>query len=656
MNLFVKNLAFCALAGVSGSAIAAPMLMPNGDFTAGGANWNQVSGGIAYSYPATGGNPDGYGIMDATNGQWAIWVANNDAPIPLASLGLEAGKTYVFKQDMITLISGVGHRGGVKIESWNGAQLSNSGDMFATSTSGSWETYSFTYTIDPAATAIKVVPLWGENSSIGYDNILVENTPVIPPPVVPVIPNGTFSAGGTAWAFFQGGGQTVSYPGTGGNPDGCAVIDSVGKGSYAVIVANNNVPMSLASLGLTAGKTYTFQQDMKILAGTNIGGLKVEFVPGFSGELYPTLIGDGSTWETYSFQITIPPACTQIQVVPLWGPNSTVAYDNIKILLPPPPGAPAASINLGTLVGWTPTSEENTYQVQESADSYDWTDVGTASTGTSVTSQFALGKAPFYQVVEKTPDLLGNGVYNPGFETTAAPTAANPGAENWNIVVPPNVGASMTVASSYGADVPYEGSQMLVIESSTPSEGPVTPPNTDVRSDYFPLPGGGTYTFSFHALNAVKTGGANPQYSFEFFNSSNVLIGNSYTSFASVGSTWTKVEQTFTAPAGSATMRIGWIQAMGAGNGWQWVSLIDGVSLPTPSVPGEEYVLEATTAPAVEVTWETVDGSSYQVKSSTDLSFWSEVGAPVIGDGSPFSIVEPLSPPKKFYQIKQTTP
>ncbi|MEO5912990.1 MAG: hypothetical protein ABIS50_02075 [Luteolibacter sp.] len=652
----MKNLAFCALVGASGSAIAAPMLMPNGDFTAGGTSWAQVHGGISYSYPATGGNPGGYGIMDATNGQWAIWVANGDAPIPLSSLGLVAGKTYTFKQDMITLISGVGHRGGVKIESWNGAHLSNSGDMYATSTSGSWETYSFTYTIDPAATAIKVVPLWGENSSIGYDNILVDNTQIVPPPVVPVIPNGTFSAAGTAWAFFQGGGQTVSYPGTGGNPDGCAVIDSVGKGAYAVMVANNNAPMSLASLGLTAGKTYTFQQDMKILAGTHIGGLKVEFVPTGTGDLYPTIIGDGTSWATYSFQITIPPTCTQLMVVPLWGPDSMVAYDNFKILPPPPPGAPSATINTGTLVGWTPTSEANSYQVQESTDGFNWSDVGTASTGTSVTSKFALGKAPFYQVIEKTADQLGNGVPNPSFETTAVPSNFNPGAENWNIVVAPNVGASMTVGSSYGADVPHEGSQMLVIESSTAAEGPVSPPNTDVRSDFFSVTGGVTYTFSFYALNPIKVGGANPQYSFEFFNNSNVFIGNSYTSFASVGSTWTKVEKTFTAPAGTAKMRIGWIQAMGAGNGWQWVSLIDEVSLPTPSVPGDEFVLEATAAPAVEVTWDTLDGSVYQVKSSTNLSSWSDLGTSVIGNGSPYSIVDPISVTKKFYKVLQTTP
>src|SRR5262249_31792406 len=43
----------------------------------------------------------------------------------------------------------------------------------------SWQTYSFTYTIDPAATGLKIVPLWGLNSVVGYDNLGV----VLPGPI-----------------------------------------------------------------------------------------------------------------------------------------------------------------------------------------------------------------------------------------------------------------------------------------------------------------------------------------------------------------------------------------------------------------------------------------------------------------------------------------
>jgi hypothetical protein len=38
--------------------------------------------------------------MNATNGQWGIWVSNSDAVLTLAQLSLTAGQTYNFTQDM----------------------------------------------------------------------------------------------------------------------------------------------------------------------------------------------------------------------------------------------------------------------------------------------------------------------------------------------------------------------------------------------------------------------------------------------------------------------------------------------------------------------------------------------------------------------------
>ena len=658
MNSILKNLALWAILGSAGSAVAAPILIPNGDFSAGNSLWNENNccGSYIYSYPGSGGNPGGYGIINNSGGGgYGIWIANGDAVISLASLGLTAGKAYTFSQDMITLTPGGGNKAGVKIESWGSSgYISDSGDLRATTESAAWATYNFNYTIAPGATNIKVVPLWAPNASIGYDNFKVDNTPVV---VQPVIPNGAFEIpGGASWAFFQGGGQTVNYPATGGNPDGCAVIDSVGKGAYAVMVANNNASMSLVSLGLTAGQTYTFQQDMKILAGTSIGGLKVEFVPTGTGDLYPAIIGSGTQWATYSFQVTIPLTCTQIQLVPLWGPNSQVAYDNFKILLPAPPGPPIATIKTGTQVNWAAASAVNTYQPQKSADNSIWEDLGTLFTGNPVTSVFEAAKSPYYQVLETTPPSIGNGVLNPGFETTAAITGVNPGAANWNIVVAPSAGASMTVAASSMGFTPHSGAEMLVIESVTPASGPVTAPNTDVRSDRFNVSASTSYTMSFYAANTVKVGAANPQFTLFFYDDFGGPVGNSFTSFADVGTAWTKVEKTFTTPAGAASVTVGWIQAMGAGNAWQWVSLIDDVSLPTPSAPGITSVLAANPVPAVEVSWTTLTGSSYQVKSSLDLSTWANFGTSVNGTGSLFSVVDPISVSKKFYRVLQTTP
>jgi hypothetical protein len=171
------TMALVAMSSVS-QAQFTTNLFPNGDFINGGPtlDWVEVSGGgtFGYGYPDSGGNPGNYGVITNVSGGWAIWVGGDATPLPLESLGLVPGQTYTFLQDMITLAGT--NTGGVKIESWGpGGQIfPNSGDMRpATWTTNGWATYAFTYTIQPGATGIKVVPLWGVNSTVGYDNFRV---------------------------------------------------------------------------------------------------------------------------------------------------------------------------------------------------------------------------------------------------------------------------------------------------------------------------------------------------------------------------------------------------------------------------------------------------------------------------------------------------
>ena len=674
MKPILKRLSIGALLGVSIPAHAAEVLIPNGNFvTPGGADFSffESAPGVV-SFPSSGGSGDdgGYGLINNTLGSWGgglVSPPDNFYPdnqgIPLASLGLVAGNTYTFSMDMKNF-AGTG-TGGLKLEAWNGgvSAASNTGDMPASGSSPNWATYSWNYTIPAGTTSIKIVPLitppsGGSNAdSVGFDNIRVNNTPITPPPVVPIIPNAGFELGGTSWAYFHGG-PTLSYPSTGGNPDGNAVIDATG-GGWAVLVSNNNAPMTLTSLGLTAGQTYTFQLDMKVLAGSNPGGLKVEFVPTASGDLRYTpaqiaaLPNPVTEWNTYQFQVTLPPTCTQIQVVPLWGENSSVAYDNVKILLPEPPAPPSAIIEQGTLVNWTPTSTENTYQVQESEDNNTWANLGDPFTGTSVSSAFDATKAAFYRVQESAPSLV-NGVFNPSFEDSSF--SANP-ADFWNTLVATDGGSVFTAASYEGGFVPNSGTEMLVIESVTPDEGPVVPPNTDVRSDSIAITGGTQYTLNFRAAHVVKIGGANPQFSVFFYDSSNVPVGGPiFESFSAVGSTWTTVTKTFTAPAGAAGMTVGWIHAMGAGNAWKWVTLIDDVSVLVPNAGGPVGTLPTTTTPGVRISWDTLVGSTYQVRSSTTLGGWTDFGSAITGDGEIWSVTDTITPPAKFYQVSETTP
>src|ERR1700727_1973661 len=70
------------------------------------------------------------------------------------------------------------------------------------------------------------------------------------------------------------GNDLISFLSSGGNPDGCVQISDAG--SFGGIAYVNPPALTLASLGLVAGQTYTFVMDMQIVSGANIGGIKIE--------------------------------------------------------------------------------------------------------------------------------------------------------------------------------------------------------------------------------------------------------------------------------------------------------------------------------------------------------------------------------------------
>ncbi|MEY4384932.1 MAG: hypothetical protein RLY20_215 [Verrucomicrobiota bacterium] len=174
MKKLLTLLAALTAAGI-GQAQNVTNLFPNGNFALGGptADWAEAQGGgFVFSYPASGGNPGQYAVIDGTNStQWAVLVAGDTTPLPLGSLGIVPGGTYTFLQDMITLAGT--NTGGLKIESWGPSGLiSSSGDMRPGSwTTNGWATYSFNYTVSLSATGLKIVPLWGPGSTVGFDNL-----------------------------------------------------------------------------------------------------------------------------------------------------------------------------------------------------------------------------------------------------------------------------------------------------------------------------------------------------------------------------------------------------------------------------------------------------------------------------------------------------
>jgi hypothetical protein len=636
---------------VENGAVPPPPVIPGipnpGFETPGGASWTAVGPLSGFSYPTTGGNPGGYGIMDASNGQWGIWVANGDSPLTLAQLSLTAGNTYNFTMDM-KLLSG-SSIGGFKVDF---VPAGSTGDLRVPmiGDGSTWQTYTYPVAIPPGTTSIKLVPLWGPNSSVGYDNIAVNTTPIVPPPIIPVVLNGGFEIpGGSGWAFFNDG-PTISYPAAGGNPNGHAVINATVGGNFGVLVAFNNSEVTAASLGLTPGETYTFQVDMKILEGANIGGLRLEGPAGFAVEQRPTLIGDGSQWATYSIPFTLQNGAnpvTQFKLVALWGFNSSVAYDNFKILLPAPAGPLQASIAQGTSVSWTASSTVNSYQPQESADNSSWTNLGSAFVGNTVNAVFDDSPSPFYRVLESQPSVLET-IYNGNF---AEEGLFDDEAEGWNPV---------------GSQVPSRlltggrGDNGACMQIQAVNLG-LTPTNSEIQQNtntvFDHASGevvpGNTYSFSFWAKQISVGPSYVQQFKVSFLSGTGAIMGDGgWQNFSGpVGGAWTLVSQNgLVAPAGASSALIQIFGATGAVEGGFGEVLIDDVSLQSTGF-GSPSVLAASKLPAVEISWPSKVGQTYQVESSTNLVNWSNFGGVITGDNSIKSVYDTMGIPSKFYKV-----
>jgi hypothetical protein len=366
--------------------------IPNGDFEAGGDKWFSdfgFGGTFAFSYPASGGNPGGYGVIDhsAPNTGFGVLVSNTNAVIPLSGLGLTPGKAYTFSQDM-KIFSG-SNIGGLKVDFYNaGTLIGNTGDLRlpVISPGAQWQTYNYTVSIPAGADGLKVVCLWGPGSVIGFDNITFSTTPIVVPP----ISNPGFELGGAGWSFFQDN-TGSSFPATGGNPNGHARMVNGGSG-YGVLVANGNTTIPLTTLGISVGDAVTFRQDMKIFNGSNIGKFKVEYYNSVGGKIselekLTPLIGDGSTWETYTYDFLIPAGTIGVKIVLVAGIGSEVGYDNIGLAAPPAEdfaswisGFPA----VGSLTGFNDDADHD--GIANGLENFFGTDPGAFSKGLVVAS------------------------------------------------------------------------------------------------------------------------------------------------------------------------------------------------------------------------------------------------------------------------------
>lgn len=165
------------------------------------------------------------------------------------------------------------------------------------------------------------------------------------------VPNGGFEDANDALTWIRvdastSNGAPVTFP-TGGNPDSYGTVTP--NGGWGIIVnpigpggAGAGIP--IAAFGLTAGGPVTFTYDSINLSGPGpVGGFKWEAwggntLRGNTGDVFPALIGDGTTWETYTYDWVLPAGTEKLIFVALWagGANgSTVGFDNVGVIPEP---------------------------------------------------------------------------------------------------------------------------------------------------------------------------------------------------------------------------------------------------------------------------------------------------------------------------------
>jgi MBG domain len=270
----------------------------------------------------------------------------------------------------------------------------------------------------------------------------------------------------------------------------------------------------------------------------------------------------------------------EIRVGDVYG--DVVGYSAVAV--PTIPTTVSISVAQGEQVSWTAFST-NTYQPQKSDDNSNWTNVGSLLIGDAVTSVYETSPSAYYRVLEFIPGGPGPDVMvNGSFEI---PGANNVGAANWN--GPASTGTvNQYVTNQYDVLLPTAGTNMLFMEGQGGS-------GSLVQSDFVPVAGGLTYKVVFDAANPLKSGGGNPQFRVEFFDAGNAFVsGSGFISFASAGSSWVTFSNNYAAPANAAKMTVGFLEAVGAGGGDHWITVVDNVTVSALATVGSTNVLSPT--------------------------------------------------------------
>jgi CxxC motif-containing protein (DUF1111 family) len=298
---------------------------------------------------------------------------------------------------------------------------------------------------------------------------------------------------------------------------------------------------------------------------------------------------------------------------------------------------PEINIQSGFQLSW-PTSSNNTYQVQLSANS-NWTNLG-GVLAAATNSIYIAGVAQSYRVLEMVPGSvsISSSVTNGGFEF------GNGGmASNW----PVTTAAGGPVYGLRTNDNPHSGSYDFQVHLASTGAGPVV----EFTQSGAPVMGGTNYPFTFFADALSGSAGEVCQWRILW----NVGGDTGYQTFNPGNNVYAAISNSVTAPASATSATIYLHFAGAASPGLSATIDLDDVALGSSSgssSPGVTNILSATAQPMVNVTWPTISDGQYQPETATNpAGIWATNFPLVIGDGTTKSMMFPITDPPLFFRL-----
>ncbi|MGN6644742.1 MAG: hypothetical protein ACTHKU_17265 [Verrucomicrobiota bacterium] len=246
--------------------------------------------------------------------------------------------------------------------------------------------------------------------------------------------------------------------------------------------------------------------------------------------------------------------------------------------------------------------------------------------------------------------LAGNAsaqVVNSGFETAGANAAL---AADWNVTV----AAGGPVYAVRTNSNPRTGAYHFEIHLASIGGGPVV----EFGQTGIPVIGGANYTFSFYANRLANSISDNHEYSVKWFNTNSAQVGaTGYIGYTPGANVYALISvSNLTAPATAAKADILFHSAGGANSAWSATLDIDDVSLTTTNTVPDPVpftnTLQIAIARSTGIRWFASNSVNYQVQWATDTnSGWTNLGSPIIGNGTTNTVIDPLWPPHNFYQV-----